>query len=122
MAAADRAAAGVAQPISLPVIGVLCLSTFLVSSSSTARAPFLLDMARDLSTDLPAVANLVSINAVSWGVASLVAGTVSDRVGRTPILLGALLTLGVSSLGFASVVRRRVTESSLPTFGSPDPR
>ena len=39
----------------------LCFATFLVTGNGVAVSPFLLDMARDLGTDLPAVANLVAM-------------------------------------------------------------
>ena len=84
------------------MLGVLCLATFLVTSTGTILAPFLLDMARDLDTDLAAVANLIAVGATTWGAASLVAGFGSDRVGRRPILLAGLLALGGALAGVAS--------------------
>jgi len=83
------------------MLGSLSLAAFLASSSAVSRAPFLLDMARDLETDLTAVANLMSITSVSWGVISLVAGTASDRFGRKTILATAFMTLSVSIIGLA---------------------
>lgn len=70
-----------------------CLAMFAASCSGTTRAPFLLDMARDLSVSLPLVANLMAATSVAWGVASLFAGAGSDRWGRRPFLLGAPLGL-----------------------------
>ncbi|WP_270935131.1 MFS transporter [Falsiroseomonas oryzae] len=90
-------------PQALPwaLIGSACLAMFAISASGTTRAPFLLEMARDLSTSLALTANLMAINAVTWGVASLLVGPVSDRIGRRPFLLGAPLLLGLSSVGIA---------------------
>lgn len=79
----------------------LCFATFLASGNGVSLAPFLLEMARDLGTDLAAVGNLVAILSVSWGATSLVAGAASDRLGRKPILLAGLLILVVSPLGVA---------------------
>jgi predicted MFS family arabinose efflux permease len=90
--------AGRGRPI---VLGVLCLATFLVNGSATAIAPFLLEVARDLSTDLAAAGNLVSLSSLTWGVASLFAGAASDRLGRKPILLFGLVVLIASPLGVA---------------------
>ena len=84
------------------MLSVLCAATFVVASSGTSLAPFLLDMGRDLGTDLPAVANLVSILSVAWGVASLAAGAASDRIGRRPILVLGLGASAASRLGLAS--------------------
>lgn len=87
-----------------------CLAMFAASSSGTTRAPFLIDMARDLSASLPLVANLMAATSVAWGVSSLFAGAGSDRWGRRPFLIGAplglaaylvLLSLSGSYLGVA---------------------
>jgi DHA1 family inner membrane transport protein len=79
----------------------LCLVTFLVTSTGTAIAPFLLDMARELGTDLAAVANLMAVLSVAWGLAALGAGAASDRVGRRSILVAGVLTLGTGRVGLA---------------------
>ena len=78
-----------------------CLGMFAASSSGTTRAPFLLDMARDLSTDIALVANLVAMTSVAWGVASMFAGAGSDRFGRRPFLLGGPIMLTVALIGVA---------------------
>jgi predicted MFS family arabinose efflux permease len=65
-------------------------------------APFLTAMSGDLRANLAAVANLFSVQALSWGVASLVAGSLSDRTGRRPVLVVAILILGVSRLGLSA--------------------
>src|ERR1043165_2788284 len=83
------------------MLGSLAVAAFLASSSAVSRAPFLLDMARDLDTDLTAVANLMSITSTSWGITSLVAGTASDRLGRKTILATAFVLLSVSIVGLA---------------------
>lgn len=101
LAAADHAGryVGVSgQRITL-MLWALTAACFLTTSSGATRSPFLLDMARDLETDLTSVANLMAIMAVSWGIMSLVAGTVSDRVGRKPILVGAVIAVGVAMAG-----------------------
>jgi predicted MFS family arabinose efflux permease len=87
-------------PVAL--LATLCWAVFMIAGAATAIAPFLLDMARDLGTGLAAVANLIAILSVAWGVMSLVAGSASDRVGRRPILLGTLLCCAVSRIGLAA--------------------
>lgn len=79
----------------------LCFATFLVTGNGVAVSPFLIDMSRDLGTDLAAVANLVALSSITWGFASLLAGAASDRLGRKPILLGGLCILVLSPLGVA---------------------
>lgn len=81
------------------MLWALTAGSFLTTSSGTTRSPFLLDMARDLDTDLTSIGNLMAITAVTWGIMSLVAGTVSDRIGRKPIMIGAIMTVGVSMIG-----------------------
>jgi DHA1 family inner membrane transport protein len=44
------------------------------------------------------VANLVSFTATSWGVASAVAGSLSDRIGRRWMLVGGLFALSTAML------------------------
>ncbi|MCW5622135.1 MAG: MFS transporter, partial [Burkholderiales bacterium] len=83
------------------LLSVLSLATFVVTSSGSITAPFLQAIAADLSTDLSAVAHLFSVQAVSWGIASLVAGSASDRLGRRAILVAAVVLLGATRLGFA---------------------
>jgi DHA1 family inner membrane transport protein len=80
----------------------LAAATFVVTSTGSGMAPFLTAIATDLATSLPAVANLFSIQAVMWGVASLIAGTLSDRLGRRTILVAGIALLGLTRLGFAA--------------------
>jgi DHA1 family inner membrane transport protein len=80
----------------------LCWTSFTVAGTAVAIAPFLRDMARDFGTELAAVANLVAVLSVAWGVMSLVAGSASDRLGRRPILVAAVLVLGASRMGLAN--------------------
>ncbi|MDI1284070.1 MAG: MFS transporter [Reyranella sp.] len=77
------------------LIGAACLGSFATTSSGTTRAPFLLDMARDLDVSMPMVANLVSLTSVSWGVASAFGGWLSDRIGRRALLVAAPFALAL---------------------------
>ena len=58
---------------------------FTVAASGTTRAPFLMDMARDLSTSMPLVADLVAATSISWGVTAMLAGAGSDRWGTPAV-------------------------------------
>ncbi len=80
-----------------------CWGTFVVTGSGMVRAPFLLEMSRDLDASLTAVANLFSLTAFAWGIASLLAGAASDRVGRRPLLMisHALLIGGIVGMAFS---------------------
>ncbi len=86
------------------LLAAACLGSFAATASGTTRAPFLIDMARDLSVSVVLVANIVSMTATAWGITSFVAGYASDRLGRRPFLVGgpfalALCMLGVSQAG-----------------------
>jgi MFS family permease len=88
------------MPVAL--LAAACLAMFAASCSGTTRAPFLIEMARDLSSSVPLVANLMAMTSVAWGAASLVAGAGSDRWGRRPFLVGGPVGLAVCMLGVAS--------------------
>jgi predicted MFS family arabinose efflux permease len=78
------------------------LAMFTVAASGTTRAPFLINMARDLSVSVPTVANLVAITSVSWGMTSMIAGPGSDRWGTRPFLIGGPLALALAATGVAT--------------------
>ena len=92
-------AAGAAMPWGM--LATLSAVVFLVTGSAIALSPFLLDIAHDLGTTLAAVANLLGVMSVSWGVVSVSAGALSDRLGRRPVLVLAVLALGAARLGLA---------------------
>ncbi len=89
-------------PMPWALLAAACLGMFAASCSGTTRAPFLIDMARDLSTSLPLVANLMAMTSIAWGAASMLAGAGSDRWGRRPFLVGGPLCLAACMLGVAS--------------------
>jgi MFS transporter, DHA1 family, inner membrane transport protein len=97
--AAPRATLEPAMPWALLAAGALAM--FAASSSGTARAPFLLDMARDLSTSMPLVANIVTLTSISWAAAGMFAGAGSDRWGRRPFLVVGPLALAFTLAGIA---------------------
>src|ERR1700684_1529524 len=78
------------------------LAMFAAASSGTTRAPFLMDMARDLSTSMPLVADLVAATSISWAVTGMLAGAGSDRWGRRPFLILGPLALAFTLVGIAT--------------------
>jgi MFS transporter, DHA1 family, inner membrane transport protein len=80
----------------------LCSATFFVTSAGASMAPFLNLIAGSLGTTLPDVAHLFSFQALMWGIASLGAGMVSERIGRRVMLVGGVLIMGVMRLGFSA--------------------
>lgn len=84
------------MPWRLVVAG--CIGIFAATATGSTRAPFLPDIATDLNTTLPAVANLFGITAASWGISAYVVGLFSDRVGRRFFLLASPALLAVTML------------------------
>lgn len=72
-----RANGAVTDTRIVAMLVALAAATFVVTSTGSGMAPFLTAIAGDLGSSLPAVANLFSIQAVMWGVASLVAASCS---------------------------------------------
>lgn len=83
------------------VLIAACAATFIVTTSGNSLAPFLQVIAADTQTSLAAIAHLISFAAISWGVFSWLAGSASDRIGRKPILICAMLLLAITRFGFA---------------------
>ncbi|MDP8924675.1 MAG: MFS transporter [Chloroflexota bacterium] len=84
------------------MLWALCLSTFLVNIAAIAISPFLLDIAADLGIDLGAAGMLVAVTSITWGVTSLVAGGLSDRIGRRPVMMAGFIALIAAPLGLAA--------------------
>jgi DHA1 family inner membrane transport protein len=83
------------------LIGAACLGSFAATSSGTTRAPFLISMAHDLDVSMPLVANLVSMTATAWGVASAVGGVMSDWLGRRVLLIAGTFFLSLAMVAQA---------------------
>ena len=80
---------------------VCCAGTFIVTTSGNSLAPFLQVIGNDVDRDLAAIAHLISFGALAWGVSSGIAGSLSDRVGRKSILIGSMLALALTRVGFS---------------------
>jgi DHA1 family inner membrane transport protein len=89
-------------PMPWALLAAGALAMFAASASGTARAPFLLDMARDLSTSMPLVADLVAATSISWAVTGMLAGAASDRWGRRPFLIVGPIALSFALAGIAT--------------------
>ncbi len=75
-----------------------CIGMFAATATGSTRAPFLPDMAADLSVSLPAVANLFGLTATVWGVSSYIVGSASDRFGRRIFLIASPACLALTML------------------------
>jgi DHA1 family inner membrane transport protein len=88
----------------LGILLALAGGALLASATTVGITPFLLEMARDLDTDLAAAGNLVALQSVAWGAASFFAGAASDRLGRRPLLVLGLFLLVISGIAVALAV------------------
>jgi DHA1 family bicyclomycin/chloramphenicol resistance-like MFS transporter len=77
----------------LIAIGPLAMDIYLASMPSMTRA---------LDAPAEVVQLTLSVYMYAWGLAQLVAGPLSDRVGRRPALLGALVLFVAASLACAA--------------------
>ena len=73
-----------------PHLSTLVLLTAFSTLSLNMFLPSLANIARDLETDYATVSLAVSGYLAVTAVIQLIAGPLSDRVGRRPVLLGAL--------------------------------
>ncbi len=85
------------------IVLAACVGMFAATSTGSTRAPFLPDIASDLSVSLPAAANLFGITAASWGISSYLAGYASDRFGRRGILILSPLLLSFAMFAVSAV-------------------
>ncbi|MCA1646301.1 MAG: MFS transporter [Chloroflexi bacterium] len=85
----------------LAMLLTLSGGALLSTVTTIGITPFLLTIAADLHTDLGAAGNLVALQSVTWGIASLFAGAASDRLGRRPLLVAGLLIMVISGGGVA---------------------
>ena len=119
-------ASHVRAALPLGLIGAACLGSFAATSSGTTRAPFLLDMARDLDVSMPLVANLVSLTSTAWGVTSAT-GRLAVRRGRPPAgcwwrsLFGAGARHAGAGAGRLVLLGRRLGRPSAAAAAAPSP-
>ena len=78
---------------------LLMLAIFGFATCVTMLGPLLVDLSRDLDVSLGQAGLLAAAMAVTWALAAPFAGVLSDRFGRRPLIVMALLGLGVVTLG-----------------------
>ncbi|GAA2271982.1 MFS transporter [Nonomuraea roseoviolacea subsp. roseoviolacea] len=80
---------------------ILALGTFAVGTDAYVVAGFLPAMARSLGVSESAAGQSATAFAVTYAVLSPVLATLTSRVPRRPLLVGALLLLALANLGSA---------------------
>ena len=89
---------------------LLSLGFGLVGLDRWIIAPLAPSIMRDLGISLPHINVLIAILGTTWGLAAVVMGSLSDRIGRRKVMLPALLIFSLASAfsglagGFASLL------------------
>ena len=89
-------------PIKFGVIMFVLIAASSVSIMSTdIYTPSLPHLPALLSTDAVSVKLTVSLNVLMFGFAQMIHGPLSDRFGRKPVLLGAMMLFSAACIGCA---------------------
>ncbi|MFT2020533.1 MFS transporter [Streptomyces sp. 796.1] len=80
---------------------VLALGTFAVGTDAFVVAGFLPDMADSLNVSSAAAGQSITVFAAAYAVLSPVLATLTARLPRRALLVGALIVLGLANLGSA---------------------
>ena len=99
MLTVDRPQAPVASRWMLPVI---CSAAFLVFAQAFMVAPLFPALVTSLHSPLGLIGLAVPAYLLAQGLATLVSGPLSDRLGRRAVILGSLLLFTVFTLATAS--------------------
>ena len=85
----------------LPSTIVLAFGTFAVGTDAFVVTGFLPEMARTLDVSPQAAGQSVTVFAVAYAVLSPILATLTARVPRRVLLVGALVVLGLANIGSA---------------------
>src|SRR3954462_11017632 len=81
-----------------PPLGVLVAISTLQPFALNVLAPATPGLARSLDTDYATIQLTLTLYLVAVAVPQLIVGPISDRIGRRPCVLAALLLLSAASL------------------------
>ena len=85
----------------LALLATAGIGVFMAAATGMTRAPFLLQMARDLRVDLVMVSHLLSVTATTWGITAFFTGPLGALFGRRRVLMGGQIVIGLSMIGIA---------------------
>lgn len=73
------------------IVAISVVVVFLVSGARSAFTVFIAPMEDDLGWDRAAVSGIAALNLVVYGVTQPLAGTMTDRFGAKPVMIGGAL-------------------------------
>lgn len=103
-----------AQSREWKIVGLMALGFGLVGIDRFLISPLFPTIAKELDLNYSDIGTIAGALALAWGVAALIMGNLSDRIGRRKVLVGALilfsLLIGASGLatGLMGLVLVRV--------------
>ncbi|MBI3969184.1 MAG: MFS transporter [Chloroflexi bacterium] len=85
------------------ILYALTANLFVHHTATTMLGPLLVELARAFDVSIAVVGQLAAATALSWALTGLVAGPLSDRFGRRPLLLGGGVVFAAATFlgGFA---------------------
>jgi DHA1 family inner membrane transport protein len=112
-------------PAGTGTLALITVGIFGIVTSITMLGPLLLDLSREFGVSLGQAGLLATAMAVPWALGSPLAGLLSDRLGRRPLIVLAFAGVGVAHLvsasvrSFALLVAVRFAAGALGSCGSP---
>jgi DHA1 family inner membrane transport protein len=80
------------------VVVILTAGMLFMMTTIGLTSALLVDLANEFDTTVAITGQLLTIQAIVWGLASPVVGPISDRIGRKKILVTGLVVAGASML------------------------
>ena len=97
-----------AQSREWKIVGLMALGFGLVGIDRFLISPLFPTIAKELDLNYSDIGTIAGALALAWGVAALIMGNLSDRIGRRKVLVGALILFSLL-IGAISLISKRGT-------------
>jgi DHA1 family inner membrane transport protein len=111
------------SPTETVTLVLITMATFAFATAITMLGPLLVDLARDLDVPLGQAGLLAAVTALPWALGAPFTGLLSDRLGRRPLIVLALVGVGIATIGaalttsFAALLAARFAAGVFGAFG-----